>query len=79
MDRVHFGLLLPDWRLLGDTEFLRRAFKSGKIAAAVIDKPGAPPDEVPDTGDLKAEFERRFILVTAENIDEVLKSYPRLF
>ena len=78
-ERLRFGLLLPDWRMVGDRESIRAAVKSGKIAGAVINRPGAPPENAPPEGDYKAEFARRFLLVTQENIDQLLQSYPQLF
>jgi hypothetical protein len=37
-----FALLLPDLRMLGNQSSIRAAFLSGKIAAIVLNKPGAP-------------------------------------
>jgi hypothetical protein len=74
-----FALLLPDLRMLGDQSSIRAAFQSGKIAAIVLNKPGAPPDDQPLSRDPKMEFTLRFLLVTAENVDQYLKAYPRLF
>ena len=36
------ALLLPDFSVLGPPETVQAAFKSGRISAAVINKPGAP-------------------------------------
>jgi hypothetical protein len=70
-----FGFLLPDFKIMGDPNAIRQVFKTGKIIAAVIPKPGVSlPDRVAGV-DYKAEFDRRFILVTGENIDE---SLPKL-
>ncbi len=66
-----FALLLPDLRALGDLETIRRSFISGKIAAAVIARPAAKSDEKVGS-DYKVEFEKRFLLVTAENVDAML-------
>jgi hypothetical protein len=74
-----FALLLPDLRMLGDQSAIRMAFQSGKIAAIVLNKPGAPPDDQPLGRDAKMEFDLRFLLVTPENVDQCLKAYPRLF
>ncbi len=74
-----FGLLLPDWRMIGDTQGILSAFKSGKLLAAVLDKPGAPPDTLPVSGEYRSEFDARYILATAENIEGLLKSSPQLF
>jgi hypothetical protein len=74
-----FALLLPDLRMLGDQSSIRAAFQGGKIAAIVLNKPGAPPDDQPPSRDPKMEFALRFLLVTPENVDQCLKAYPRLF
>jgi hypothetical protein len=74
-----FALLLPDLRMLGDQSSIRAAFQSGKIAAIVLNRPGAPPDDRPPGSDSKMEFALRFLLVTPENVDQCLKAYPRLF
>jgi hypothetical protein len=71
---VKFALLLPDLRVVGDTEAVRRAVKSGKITAMICQRPDAGGREVTGT-----EFDRQFLLVTAENIDEVLRRFPKLF
>ena len=74
-----FALLLPDWRILGDREAVAQAFASGKIAAAVLALPGAPPDEELDLEDDRAEFDRRFILVTRDTVEKLMASHPKLF
>jgi hypothetical protein len=68
-----FALLLPDFNLMGGPQPIRRAFQSGKLAAAVVMRPGAPPPSDAIYGDYQTEFQRRFILVTAENFEENLK------
>ena len=73
------ALLLPDWRLLGGYESIRDAVKSGKIAAAVIAQPNAPSGEGLGRDRYREEFQRRFILVTRDNIDELLRTHTRLF
>jgi hypothetical protein len=78
-ENPRFALLLPDWRMVGDREAIRHAFKSGKIVAAVVNRPGAPGDEVPLSADHKSEFAGRFFLVTGDNIDELLQNFPQQF
>jgi hypothetical protein len=70
------ALLLPDFSVLGDVVAIRFAFKSGKLVAAVIPKRNAPPEKAIGS-DYKAEFEKRFILVTAENVDQLLPQLLR--
>lgn len=76
---VKFALLLPDFRSITDSAAVVQAVKSGKLVAFVLPKPGAPDNNVPTSGDWKAEFERRFILVNASNVEQVLQSMPNLF
>ena len=74
-----FGLLLPDLRLLGTPAAIEEAFRSGRIVAAVIDKPGASTaPAAPDT-DYHAVFDQLFLLLTADNVGETLRKYPALF
>jgi hypothetical protein len=79
--RPHFGLLLPDWRLIGAPPVIAEAFHSGKIAAAVINRPGASAAISPEgfRSDVQAEFNRLFLLVTPENVDDLLGKFPRAF
>lgn len=74
-----FGLLLPDWRMIGDAKMIRDAFQNGKLLAAVVAKPGGAPEDAPATGDYRTEFGSRFILVTKANIDSLLASSSSLF
>jgi hypothetical protein len=74
-----FALLLPDLRLVGDAIAVAAAFKSGKIIAAVLNRPGAPTESVAMQRDFRAEFEARFLLVTATNIDDLIQVFPNLF
>jgi hypothetical protein len=76
---VQFALLFPDFRVLGDAAAVRAAVKSGKLAAFVLPKPNAPPDQTPIGRDGKAEFDRRFLLITPDNIDQMIERYPGLF
>lgn len=75
----HYGLLLPDWRMIGNLGAVRKAFSSGKLLAAVVDKPGALPSTKPSSGSYRAEFDARFVLVTAENIEDIARAYPKIF
>jgi hypothetical protein len=73
------ALLLPDWRIIGEHEAVREAFRSGKLAAAVLNRPGTPPESQPLEKDRLAAFANRFLLVTAETIDEMMRTHPQLF
>ena len=76
----HLALLFPDWRFLGNQADIVTAFKSGKLAAAVVNKPGAVGLSSPvSAGDVRGEFDRRFLLVTSDNIEKMFASYPRAF
>jgi len=73
------ALLLPDLRLVGDSQTVAAAFRSGKILAAVLNRPGAPSETAPMHGDFHAEFDARYLLVTATNIDDLIQVLPGLF
>lgn len=72
-----FALLLPDWRMIGGRDEIRRAFSQKKLVAAVVNKPNAPAEA--GTGEARAIFDRRFLLVTAENVEQLLNEYPAAF
>jgi len=73
------ALLLPDLRLVGDANAIAAAFVSGKIVAAVLNRPGAPPETAGLERDFRAEFEARFLLATATNIEDLIQVFPTLF
>jgi hypothetical protein len=58
---------------MGGAEAVQSALKSGKLAAFVQAKPGGSDGAAAET------FDKRFLLVTAQNLDQVLVDYPRLF
>lgn len=74
-----FAFLLPDFRGIADRATITQAMKSGKVAACVLPRPGAPGNDGRVSGDFPAEFEKRFVLVTARNVEQVLQSWPALF
>jgi hypothetical protein len=79
-EKPHFGLLLPDWRLVGGRDAIVAAFGSGKISAAVVPRPG--PVSLKDAShgtDAEAEFNRQFLLVTKENVKEMVAKHPEAF
>ena len=77
--RCRFGLLLPDLGVLGDQAAVLEAFRSGRITAVILNKPGAPSEDQPLGKDPKMEFEQRFLLVTPENVEQYLQLFPRSF
>ncbi len=74
-----FALLLPDLSVLGSDAVILEAFHSGHIAAAVVNKPGSPPENQRMGRDLRMEFDQRFLLLTPENVDHYHQVYRRLF
>ncbi|GEM_PF-375885 len=74
-----FALLLPDFRLIGPPEAIRAAMHAGKMAAFVITKPGATFNTQIKGSDWRSEFDRRYLLVTRDNVDQFLKEHPELF
>lgn len=77
-DTGAFALLFPDLRILGNAAEVQRAMKSGKLLAFVLRKPGGVDDQQALGKDPQAEFDRRFVLVTPENIEDVARKYPNL-
>lgn len=73
-----FALLLPDLRMVGGADAVVAAVKAGKLTAIVLRRPDGVADGVPPGKDFKAEFERRFVLVTRENAEEVARKWPGL-
>jgi hypothetical protein len=74
-----FALLLPDLKIIGEAAAVKSAMKSGKLAAFVLARPGRPGDDTTPGRDWKAEFEKRFLLVTPENVEQVMQGHPELF
>ena len=77
--RPRFALLLPDLRIIGDDAAVRSAVQSGKLVAFVCPRPGVSDTPVNMGEDIAVEFEKRFVLVTAANFDQVIQIYPNLF
>ncbi len=73
------ALLLPDWRVLGDANAVRKAFASGRIAGAVVRRTGAPPESQPLSRDPEADLRARFLIVTPNNAAEMMARHPELF
>ena len=74
--RQKFALLLPDWRMIGGGDAILKAFREKKLVAAVVNKPNA----LESAGNsYKEEFENRFLLVTAENVEGLLRDEPEVF
>ena len=74
-----FALLLPDFREIADAPAIIKAVKSGKLVAFVLPKPGAPASDASVGKDWKAEFAKRFVLVTTANVEQVVATSPELF
>jgi hypothetical protein len=75
-EKPKFALLLPDLRFVGNATAVKQSLQKGKIAAMVLQKPGAPSLH---RGVSQTDFDRLFILVTAENIERTMLDYPQLF
>ncbi len=67
------ALLLPDLSIVGDSTAILKAFQSGKLSAVVLSRPGTEPEGDKVEKDLKQEFDKRFVLVTAENAAALLQ------
>lgn len=73
-----FALLLPDLRILGNRAAIRRSFAGGKLIAFVLARPDAPVTPVAEA-DWAREFENRFVLITRENLEQVMRTHPQFF
>lgn len=71
-----FALLLPDLRFVGNAAAVKQAVQRGKIAAMILQKPGAPAVH---RGVSEGDFDRLFVLITPENIARAMLDYPQLF
>jgi len=76
--KLHLALLLPDLRMMGGREAIRAAFQSGKLTALVLNRPGAPPESTPLDPDYQKEFNRYFLLVTAQNFEKMAAEWPQV-
>jgi hypothetical protein len=65
--------------MLGGREGLARLLVGGKLVAVVLNRPGAPPESEDIERNYRDEFDRRFLLLTAQNLDAVARVYPQLF
>lgn len=75
-EKPNFALLLPDLRFVGNAAAVKQAVQKGKIAAMVLQKPGAPSVH---RGVSEHDFDRLFVLVTPENIERAILDLPQLF
>lgn len=75
-EKPRFALLLPDLRFVGNAAAVKQSLQKGKIAAMVLQKPGAPSLT---RGVSQADFDQLFILVTADNIERTMLDHPQLF
>ena len=77
--RLKLALLLPDWRMVGDPDEVRRSIKAGKIAVAIIKKPGSVNEGAPMESKDETAFANRYLLVTGQTVDDLMGKYPQLF
>lgn len=69
-DAPAVALLLPELRMIGGADAVPDAFASGQLAAAVLAKPQPGPGR---------GFEDKYLLVTPDNVEELVRKYPSLF
>ena len=74
--KPRFALLLPDLRFIGNAAAVKEAVQKGKLAAMVLAKPGASGFH---RGVAATDFDRLFILVTADNVEKTMLDHPQLF
>jgi hypothetical protein len=75
--KPQFALLLPDWRIIGGREAILQNYQSGKLIAAVVRKPNSGEGEL--TGNSRKDFEQRYLLVTRENVEQLISEQSALF
>jgi hypothetical protein len=63
----------------GDIYQLKPAFARKQAAAVVAYSPKAKFDESKAPSDMQAAFDKRYLLITLENIESILTEYPGLF
>jgi len=63
----------------GSVYKLKKAIKSGAVVAAVTYNPKAVYDEKPPPSDLDKAFDKRFLLITPENLDKIAAEYGEVF
>jgi hypothetical protein len=63
----------------GEIYQLKPAFSAKQAVAAVAYSPKAKFDESKAPSDIQAAFDKRYLLITLENIESVLAEYPGLF
>lgn len=78
-DGPRWAFLLPDWRVLGGRDAVRAAFQSGRVVAAVMERPSSLLSKPPRDAGTPDEFNRHFVLLTKETLEEAMKTYPQLF
>jgi hypothetical protein len=60
-------LYQPDLAMVGSVEVLEAAFRSGRLLAVVLPRPGAPAESQPMNVDRQKEFDSRYVLLTRAN------------
>lgn len=75
-DGPKLAFLLPDMWMLGDKQAIASAFKTGKIAAMVVKKPGVSLEGERESA---KDFTKGYLLLTPDNMEEMMANYPQLF
>lgn len=65
--------------LFGDVFILEKAIQIGKVVAAVTYRPGVKFTEEAAPSDPKEAFEKRYLLITPENVKEIAEKFPNIF
>jgi len=65
--------------LHGEVFALKNAIASGAISAVVVPLPGAKLDEGAPPRKLQDAFDKRYLLITPQNVAEIAAKYSRLF
>ncbi len=82
MVKLKFWTLNPRPKLViacGSIFELRKAIADKSVVAAVTYNPKAVYERKVSLTNVKAAFDKRFLLVTPENVEEISRKYPELF
>ena len=76
---ARFALLLPDLRVIGGVADVKKAMHAKKLVAFVATQQGQMFDTKSISQDFRAEFDKHYLLVSPENIDQIVAKFPELF
>lgn len=83
-NKIHILSLKPEKRpklalLSSDISLMKDRISQGEINAAVITRPAYVPDKKKLPKDIESIFDRRYLLVTPDNIKSLALAHPEIF